>query len=425
MGAKSSSADVAILAAPTHAACAMLRNTANACVESGLAVDLLVPRAGSWYESTAGLYSNLPVRLKTLDLRGFPSYAWGYPRPIAWLGLIPRFVRMLDRLNPKSVMTHIDSQDAWRAIHWWAQRRGVPGLVLQEGIAAPAKHVQADSMNAQEGHLSAKYRLQMILLRLLLPNCFRQAELNQYADHVCAWGAAMKRQLVAAGRLPEGITVTGNPRLDHIRSRGALADERMATVLFAHQHQLDQAAELDFCRLVIDVCANRLGCRLIFRPHPRSSLWGSGAYRIVNEVAKAADAVTIADKGDVTDYLDQATVFLTVHSSSAYDATLHGIPLVIADWVDPFYRLNAADYGAALQVDSPAELSAALGEALWNTTLRRRLYSGGQQFVEDHLHALDGGASQRVAATVARVISAPGGAGAADRPAGRTTAWPS
>lgn len=397
--------DVAILAAPTHAATGMLRNTALGCLAKGLSVAILVPVIGSWYKGVAELYSDLPARIIPVRLKGPYSPGWGYPRPIAWLTLLPRFLKTLDNLSPRCVLTHIDSQDAWRVIHYWAQSRHVPGIVLQEGISAPLKVNCTELQLDQEVYLSFKSRLQIHLLRMMAYQLFRFAECYHYAAHVCVWGPAMRRELVTHGRTEGDITVTGSPRFDHICKRRPIAPSEMATVLFAHQHQQDRYRELDFCRLVIDTCVNRIACKLVFRPHPRSGIKKEEISRLLNQISNHSNLVTVAEDGDVTDYLQMVSVFLTLHSSSAYDAIIQGIPLVLADWVDPHYRLNAADYGAAIQVNHPADLERALRDALWDEETRNSLYHGGERLITDHLYRLDGRASNRVADTVLQLIS--------------------
>ena len=382
----------------------MLRNAALACAQAGLDVEVLVLEVGRRYQGIYDLYADLPVRVTRIRPRGLWSPGWGYPRPVAWLSLLPNFTRILDGLRPRTVVTHIDVSDAWRAIHWWAQRRGVPGVVLQEGIATQAKSDPSNLAGIKERFLSPAAKIQTRLLRLILPSLFRRAERNTYSQHVCAWGEAMRRQLVAQGVCGGRVEVTGCPRFDSVRGRGALPDATLSTVLFAHQHALDEDAEHEFVRAVVDVCVNRLGCNLILRPHPWSSLQKSGAHRVVRDVTTKTERVTVADTGDVTDYLDSASVFLTMHSSSAYDAVVHGIPLVIANWIDRCYRFNAADYGAALQVDSPSGLEEALRTALWDKATRQRLHAGGDELIEDHLFALDGGSAARFADFVRRLL---------------------
>ena len=390
--------DVAILAAPTSAASEMLRNVATACVAEGLKTEILVPAIGAFYEDVATRYEDLNVPINVIALRRVTSPGWGYPRPVALLTLLPGFLRTLDDISPRCVVTHLDSGDIWRAIHWWAQRREVPGIVVQEGMAPELKG-DADDLE-KEWPRSARYRAQMSVLRAVLPGLYRFASLNMYADHVCVWGRAMERFLVQLGRDPTTITVTGNPRYDDIRQRSPLSDRKLATVLFAHQHQPRPEKEIQFCRELIDVCANKIGCRLLFRPHPRSELWGRKSYDLVSEVVGTRRGVTIADQGELQDYLPEASVFLTFYSGAAYDAVLQGVPLVLSDWCSSRYRFAAARYGAAVDVESPSELEGVLRQALFNDDVRQRLYRAGDSLVEDHLCALDGKASLRVAGAI-------------------------
>jgi hypothetical protein len=207
----------------------------------------------------------------------------------------------------------------------------------------------------------------------------------------------MRRKLIAEGRSGSTISVTGSPLFDAYDQRLPEAAREKETVLFVHQHLSDPRAEYDLCTTVMRTCADALGCRLIVRLHPRGSMTPQDVREAARSVSKHPERIVVGDGPDAATYVSRASVLLTMYSTVAYRGLLEGVPLVLADWVDSPYRLDAERYGAAASVKEVRQLEPCLREVLWNEERRKSLYAGGAAMIRDHLFRLDGKAATRVA----------------------------
>jgi hypothetical protein len=117
-----------------------------------------------------------------------------------------------------------------------------------------------------------------------------------------------------------------------------------------------------------------------------------------------SDLLEVVNEGDIRDHLPRASLFVTFYSSSAYDALIAGIPVVLLDWVSRHYRFAAEKYGAAVSIEDPSNLESVLRRVLFDQTARADIYRGGEELIRDHLFRLDGQASKRIATTIAGLI---------------------
>ena len=302
---------------------------------------------------------------------------------------------------PRVLITHSDAGGLLRVLHTWAQERGVVGVVLQEGATARRR---PGYVPGPSGLLRlAASRLFRAIGPPMLSLDFRSYE---YATHALVWGEAMRRQLLAGRRGPDYTHVVGSPAFDHIRERSPLVSEERRAVLFAQQHQPNDKVEAAACRELVTVCADQLGCRLMFRPHPRGGLRPDDI-RALAASTNHPDLVETAAEGDFVDHLRSASVFVTYYSTSAYYAAVAGLPIVLIDWVSPAYELDAPDYGAALSVKTPAALGGTLRSALDDPATRRRLHMACDLWLRDHLGPLDGHGADRAARVVGQLARAP------------------
>lgn len=390
--------DVAILAAWNTNVHLQLVRTARACNRLGLTVRFLA----------TDLKDPVGEVIATCRRDGFPASkipvsTWrtgpfSYPAAPATLRLYLGLLRSLSSFRPGLLLTHTDAGGIWRALHAWAKRVGVPGAALQEGASARPRP------GFEPGPAGGVRRLGSRLFRRLGPRLIRtDVRIYEFADHALVSGEAMRELLIGRGRDPGATHVVGNPAYDHIQRRAGLAPMSRRAVLFAQQPQPNSDVELEACDHVVRTCVDRLGCRLLFRPHPRGDLTREAIARLA-DATSSPGLVEIVDSGDVTDHLDDASVFLTYYSSSAYNAAIAGLPLVSIDWVSLLYALDAADFGAAIAARTPAELEPALRAALDDPVRRAALYEGAGPWLAHHVGLLDGGSADRVARTIRGLI---------------------
>ena len=396
---------LAVFGSSNSSAVLQLRRVAAAVLDRGIDVAIVLADLGPASEQREDDFMGLGAELFHLKERPWIRGPFKYPSPLALVPFSGQICREIDALAPDAVLTHVDSFGLYRIAHWWAKSRGVPGIVAQEG-AAVRNRMPKEGQRARI-RLHPLRRLEATVCRRLRPGLLVPKPLNDYAEHVLAWGDAMRRRLEAHGRRPAQITVTGSPAFDHVLRREPLADRARESVLFAHQHQTNPRAELAFCREIIDVCANKLGCRLLFRPHPRSRLTEERLSRLIESTTENASLIEVATRGTLEHYLSRASVFVTFYSTSIYHALVHGVPVVLGEWVSDQFVFDAAKYGAAVVVGKPGDLEAALRSALWDRELRRELYVSTQRVIDDHLYRLDGRASERSALRIEEILKSP------------------
>jgi hypothetical protein len=407
-------ADVAVLAALNPSVCTQQVRVAQACSDLGLRVEYLVDDLHGPAEETAALYGLDLDRARVVHGDTWRSGPLAYPSAPALLRLQRGLHRVLRDYRPRVVLTHTDAGGIWRALHAWAKTHGVVGAVLQEGVTARRRP------GFTPGPRNPLRLLASRLLRSIGPSVLsHRFRMYEYADHVLVWGDAMRRQLLASRRVAATIHVVGSPAFDDVSRRGDLAPAEPRVVLFAQQPQPNSEVEMDACRQIVSVCANRLECRLLFRPHPRGGLRRE-TIRALAAATSHPELVEVVEEGDVVDHLDRASVLLTYYSTSAYHAAVHGLPVVLADWVSSMHELDAPSFGAALSVKTAADLEPILRQALDDPASRRRMYDGGESWLADHLGPLDGGAARRVARVIAELgLAGFGPAGAGPEGAGR------
>lgn len=395
--------DIAIMGSSNPGAMLALQRIGAACDRRGLRSEILLAELGP--RSTASLVPDDWPAPSTRHLSSEidTSGLLAYPSPVAVIRSLPSLVAELTRIKPKTVLTHVDSYGIFRVLHWWAQSEGVSGYVIQEGPAVRLKRAPERLLSTVSGWERLR-RLDRTLADWMMPSLFEPRTTATVADRVCVWGQAMREHLMVLGRAQKEIFITGNPGLDHLRGREPLAPMSRETVLFAHQFQPNEVAEKAFSLQLIDICANRIGCRLLFRPHPRSRLRRPDVQELTKSVTSHRERVVVADEGSLSDWLCKASVMVTLYSTSVYQAALQGVPVVLADWISPDYRLDVEAYGAGIAVERCEDFERELRRALYDECSRKALYAGGDSWLLDHVGCLDGRSAERVAEVVARAL---------------------
>jgi len=369
------------------------------CRELGLDVQFI----GDDFDEPAIRFAAI-CRRESFPVIEFPARTWrngplAYPSAPALLRLEHGLRRSLEGFRPAVLVTHTDGWGVWRVLHAWAQRVGVVGVVLQEGMCASMR--PGFVSNPTTGLRRPASRL----IRTFGPRMIRDGKrIYEFATQALVWGEAMREHLLARGRTPETIHVVGGPAFDHIEERMALTPRERRTILFAQQPQPNVEIEREACRHIVATCAGRLGCKLLFRPHPRGDLDRETIVEMAG-ATRMPELVEVVDSGDVVDHLHRASVFVTYYSTSAYHAAIAGLPLVLADWVSPMYELDAPRFGAGLSAKTPDELEPALKSALDDSACRSSLHDGAGAWLGYHLGEFDGGAARRSASVIASLVN--------------------
>ena len=315
---------------------------ARAARQSGIACDSLFDRlppggrtrrcfgaltAGYRALEREGLFGrfDLPPGAATFFADYFPF------RPVAYLISPAMSAAAIERVVATwrpSVVVHLsDAHLTGRLVAEFAARGGTPSLVIQNHITGGPTF----------GYLPLS------------------------SSAMAAWGEVSRDWMAAGGAPPEKLAVVGSPYAAALRRTlsGGDADRSTGTLVVATNNY-----DPDQNRVMASACvayAAARGRRLVFRPHPSEP---DGLYRASIESAGAVDAAIARDE-PLDRMLAGAAVVVTCQSGIGVDAVVAGVPLVhvnlmrgVADYI-PY-----VEYGAALGVADPADLPAAIDEAV-------------------------------------------------------------
>lgn len=390
--------DVAIWGMNNTRSLVTLRRVAEACVAEGLRTVLLWwPYRGSSARTPAD-YPVAGLEFHEVEAR----YDFGplkYPHTLTLPLLRKPLRRALEDLAPRSLVTQLDHAFADRVWHWAAKGLGIPGVVLQEGMANMPKNplLSGRDRKAWERRWSDP-RWHWRCVRVLPHPLLRHASAYTYADYAFVWGEGMKRHLVEAGRSPDSTVVTGSPAMDHIVGRCPLTPMERRTVMYVHQ-TWQAPAELKLRRYeeVLRASVLGLGCRLLFKLHPGCAYEAPGIRALASRLGCPPHLVEVVEQGDAVQLLGEVSVVIIASSTMGYHAAVAGVPLVVLDYYFDDLRFDIGDTGGAAVVRTPEELPGALARAVDDPVFRDALHRGAGRMLEEHLYALDGGSSVRVA----------------------------
>jgi hypothetical protein len=257
------------------------------------------------------------------------------------------------------------------------------------------------------------------------------AELRRHAplvaDHMTVCSERHREYWLRAGASPEAMTVTGQPRFDYYAEERSedlpFGDEGPIVLFFTYlpdfYHPVMVASEgravwADLLRRTEEGLWRlaQEGYRILVKPHPLQP-FRAETRRIKNEVGDlfGRKVFAIEPTTDVRTLISGADIAVGFQSTVMFEAMAVGLPLVYTYWdpeakrigdsMIPFHRwghlLEVADDAGAFEDRVRGARAAPWGGELWQA--RREL-------AEEHLGALDGGASARVLDTLSRQIAA-------------------
>ncbi|GEM_PF-6623348 len=225
---------------------------------------------------------------------------------------------------------------------------------------------------------------------------------------------AYTRELLSAIAEPHtAFTETGHADYDDARPKPGLRDdaaELRRELLGDHQRLVvatTQPVELRlmaneqrwWLELLAEACADA-NALLAIKPHPeeRAIL---PRYEALQE--RLRGSVRLIRHGEVPlrTLITASDLLVTRFSSTATEAALLGVPVMVVNLSGGPDQFPYADEGAALGAYSPEAISPTLNRLLGDTEVRSRLLASQQRFLERHLGARDGHATERIAAQIA------------------------
>lgn len=390
--------DVAIWGIINSRAAVTLRRVAQACVNRGMRTVLLWSEFRGHSARTPLDYPVEGLEYKKVSIPyGFGPFK--YPHPITLLHAQRAVRRVLAAVSPRCIVTQLDHAFMDRVWQHAAKELGIPGVVLQEGMANVSKKPITTGLDRMAWRWRWVEKRWTSIWSRFLPHALTRASAPyMFADYAFVWGAAMKRFLVSCGRRPESIVVTGSPALDHVVGRMPLVPLDRKTVIFVHQ---PLSLSPGFKRLlyseILQAVTLDLGCRLIFKLHPGCSYETEGIVALAKGLGCPDSSVEVVDQGDVVALLPRASVVVLASSTTAYHAVAAGIPIVVLDYCLADTRFEIGDTGGAAAVMKPTDLRPILKRVVTDQAFRRDIHKGGERLIRDHLHALDGKSALRVA----------------------------
>jgi len=403
---RESKTDVAIWGMTNHISCIALRRVAKACVASRLATTLvwsdqpgLIALTPEDYDIPGLYYHKAKIRVDYGILR--------LSRPALW-PLIQRSVtKVFDSLRPGCIITQLDHVGSDKVFHHVAKAKGIPGIVLQEGMVNVPKDFDSKALktNDHEWIWGRRDTFDRMVARIPHP-LLQTVAPYMFAQYVCVWGDAMKDHLLRMGRDPKTVIMTGSHALDHVENRRSLNRNKSRTVLYVQQRMaLPFDIRRVFYKQIIDTVTRQLECKLIFKFHRNSITELAQVRALAAESSIESGRLVFVCGGDAVDLLNKVSVVVLASSTTAYHAALAGVPLVIVDYYSPKTRFEFGVENPVSVVNHPGELRDTLHRCLSDQSFRERMYEEGADMLRYHLKHLDGKAADRIADFVSRLVS--------------------
>ncbi|MBX7074963.1 MAG: hypothetical protein K1X71_17615 [Pirellulales bacterium] len=206
----------------------------------------------------------------------------------------------LNQFEPDVVIVDEDASPLQRAAIALARRRGASSTVVQHGVTG-----------------------------------VRFGFVPLVAHQICVWNEASRSQLVDWGVSPEQVVVAGPVGLTRLWRRGSQGAERPTVLLLATTppnvqrpdavtYHLTTTSHEWMLRQVFSV-AQRLGCRLLIRPHPRDR-----NSRHIERLAAGFDGLDarITRGSSLQECLSGVDCVVSCASTAGYEALLAGAPVI-------------------------------------------------------------------------------------------------
>lgn len=280
-----------------------------------------------------------------------------------------------------------------------ARRAGVASILVQDGVIA----LEGDHAGGGARSGSTLVTLAKRALSLLgLPFAPKPYGLGG-CDAVCVYGPSTADALIRRGVPQATIHVTGQPRYDTPAAApdaAATRRRRQGPIVVTTQpfsrYGLASAADetRTFAHMIAAAAAHG---RTVVKLHPDTDQASRAALQ-----AAAPDGVRFEQQSPIEALLADARAVVTLSSTTALEAMLHGVPVVVVDAPGFPTTLPYIESEAVEAARTPDEIGEAIGRALAGD-----LRAGPRErFLAAHLAPLDGRAAVRVAAAALAAVAA-------------------
>jgi hypothetical protein len=221
-------------------------------------------------------------------------------------------------------------------------------------------------------------------------------------DLMTVWGARPKEILVGLGFPNEQIQVTGAPWVDVLTPKNGASKNRKKRILVALSgagHSIGIAEHEGHVRRLLEATRDLPQHDWLFRLHPKDQ---REIYeRILSTIpgARATIVESRHSKVDIHAQLEETDILITVTSASAFDAMLHGVPVVTLERPRGEGRSTFVMAGATTDVPAGESLAEHIARILadgQDSEVRRQ----AEAYVVSIFGPRDGRATERVAAAI-------------------------
>ncbi len=292
---------------------------------------------------------------------------------VEWIDL---FYSMIDRLQPRILITTTFSGSFGRALAFAAHSKGIGSIYIQHGLTGETEYFS---------HVPHR--------RILL------------------WGQSILRAYQAAGISPERMRVVGSPIYESVANhRNAASDAKPISehpvgcrvLLLGSRpggYYVNTAVFERILRATGEATFSIPGASLIVKLHPSDH---SG---IAERVFGGNRNVTLVKKGELSFWLRQCDVAIVTSSTTGMEACMFDIPLVEFNPTGNEIPVEYYNYGAAIPVRNASDLATAIHNALHDEGVREQLRQGRRRLIDDVLNGGNSDASLRVASEVLDVLN--------------------
>ena len=231
-----------------------------------------------------------------------------------------------------------------------------------------------------------------------------------YADHITVWGEADHRRLTSVGIPADRITVTGNPRFDHLAN--PVSHDSVSSLLGSMRLPVGgpiiltttQNDSLEASRQQLAAVARAASAfpqyQVVVKLHPAERL--EPYRRLLREIS--ASHFRLVRDVDLHTLIAASAVLITRYSTTGLEAMLMKKPVITLNFSDQPDRLPYAESGAALGVHTPEDLLPALRSVLEHSGALDEMRQSQERFVSDYAFRVDGQATRRTVDLIERMV---------------------
>ena len=218
-------------------------------------------------------------------------------------------------------------------------------------------------------------------------------------ERTMMWGEFERRHLVGLGHAPESVKVVGSPLYDgliaKVKARGprpfpAPGQPLKIVFLPTRSEGFTLATGRAVLGGVVDAIATIPEAELTLKPHPNDRT------TIPEEVIARHPRFTLVRVGDAGKMVLEADLVVVYASTTGNEACLADRPLIVLGTSATDYSIFT-EYGAALRVEEPKDLAAAIRALQTDPARREALALGRRKLIDDMLNGGRGDAASRVA----------------------------